>query len=81
VSKPFKVDFQPLIRLLEVADKCESLIEQRASVEISLLELEFNPNIIPLAEVLATLTILREADAENRSPRYAAALEPDTEPA
>jgi hypothetical protein len=75
-------DFRPLIKALETAsaDPFASLDEQLASLELSLVSAELNPNPIAAVELSYALKALRELNANLTSTRGTADLAPFFDP-
>ena len=62
-------DFQPLIEALQAAsaDPYATLEEQLASLELSLVSAELNPNPVPLVELTYSLRALAELNPQGRA--------------
>ncbi len=62
-------DFQPLIEALQAAsaDPYATLEEQLASLELSLVSAELNPNPVPIVELTYSLRVLSEVDTASRA--------------
>jgi hypothetical protein len=68
VQKP-GADFQPLIEALQLAsaDPYATLEEQLASIELSLVSAELNPNPVPIVELTYSLRVLSEINTGSRA--------------
>ncbi len=62
-------DFKPLIEALQLAsaDPYATLEEQLASLELSLVSAELNPNPVPIVELTYSLRVLSEIHTDSRA--------------